>query len=157
AETVDAHNKNDAASQCAALLLTGSLSESVDAVKGFVKPQMLEYLVAPNRSAIEFQDAFEALKAGAWYLHRKENDAFYFSNIENLQKRIDSRARFAPQPKIEAEMKRRLETIFFPVTKVAYQVVHALPRIDEIKLDGPRVCLVLSPDSKMPPLEAQRF
>ena len=41
AETVDAHNQNDAASQCAALLLTGSLSESVDAVKGFAKPQML--------------------------------------------------------------------------------------------------------------------
>jgi predicted AAA+ superfamily ATPase len=65
AETVDGHNKNDAASQCAALLLTGSLSESVDAVKGFAKPQMLEYLIAPNRTAIEFQDAFEALKAGA--------------------------------------------------------------------------------------------
>src|SRR5260370_36697588 len=76
AETVDAHNQNDAASQCAALLLTGSLSESVDAVKGFAKPQMLEYLIAPNRTAIEFQEAFEALKPGAWYLHRKEQRRF---------------------------------------------------------------------------------
>src|ERR1022692_2797383 len=74
AEIVDAHNQNDAASQCAALLLTGSLSESVDAVKGFARPQMLEYLIAPNRTAIEFQEAFEALKAGAWYLHRKDRD-----------------------------------------------------------------------------------
>ena len=110
AETVDAHNQNDAASQCAALLLTGSLSESVDAVKGFVKPQMLEYLIAPNRTAMEFQDAFEALKAGAWYLHRKDNDAFYFSNIENLQKRIENRAVHAPQPKVDQEMRRRLES-----------------------------------------------
>ena len=157
AETVDGHNKNDAASQCAALLLTGSLSESVDAVKGFAKPQMLEYLIAPNRTAIEFQDAFEALKAGAWYLHRKDNDAFYFSNIENLQKRIENRAVNAPQPKIDQEMRRRLETIFRPETKIAYQDVHALPKIDEIRLNGPRVCLVLSPDSRIPPAEAQEF
>ncbi len=67
AEQIDAHNNSDAASQCAALLLTGSLSESIDAVKGFTKPQMLEYLIAPNRTAIEFQDAFEALKGEAWY------------------------------------------------------------------------------------------
>ena len=133
------------------------MSESVDAVKGFTKPQMLECLIAPNRTAIEFQDAFEALRSEAWYLHRKENDAFYFSNIENLQKRIDNRAESAPQPKIDGEMKRRLESIFRPLNKIAYQEVHALPRIDEIKLNGPRVCLVLSPDSKIPPQEAQRF
>ena len=157
AETVDAHQQNDAASQCAALLLTGSLSESVDAVKGFAKPQMLEYLIAPNRTAIEFQDAFEALKADAWYLHRKDNDAYYFSNIENLRKRIDNRALTAPQPKIDHEMRRRLENIFRAENTVAYQNVHALPKIDEIRLNGPRVCLVLSPDSKVPPAEAQEF
>ena len=157
AEIVDAHNQNDAASQCAALLLTGSLSESVDAVKGFAKPQLIEYLIAPNRTAIEFQDAFEALKADAWYLHRKDNDAWYFSNIENLRKRIDNRALNAPQPKIDQEMRRRLEVIFRPETKIAYQEVHALPKIDEIRLNGPRVCLVLSPDSKLPPVEADEF
>jgi hypothetical protein len=157
AEVVDANQHSDAASQLASLILTASLSESVDAVKGFTKPQMLECLIAPHRTAIEFQEAFEALRGMAWYLHRKENDAFYFSNIENLQKRIDSRAKSAPQPKIDAEMKRRLEAIFAPDTKLAYQEVHALPRVDEIRLNGPRVCLVLSPDSKVPPQEAQRF
>jgi hypothetical protein len=157
AEMVDAHNRTDAASQCAALLLTGSLSEAVDAVKGFTKPQLLEYLIAPNRTAIEFQDAFEALRADAWYMHRKENDAWYFSNVENLRKRIENRAMTAPAPKIEQEMRRRLETIFRAETKIAYQEVHALPKIDEIRLNGPRVCLVLSPDSKVPPAEAQEF
>ena len=43
------------------------------------------------------------------------------------------------------------------MTKIAYQEVQALPKIDEIRLNGPRVCLVLSPDSKVPPEEAQRF
>jgi hypothetical protein len=157
AELVDANLGNDAASQLASLLLTASLSESIDAVKGFTKVQLLEYLIAPNRTVIEFQDAFEAFRSDAWYLHRKENDAWYFSNIENLRKRIDNRAANAPQPKIDAEMKRRLEDIFKPVTRIAYQEVEALPKIDEIKLNGPRVCLVLSPDSKVPPEEAQRF
>ena len=141
----------------AALILTASLSESVDAVKGLTKPQLLECLVAPMRPAQEFQQAFEALRADAWYLHRKENDAWYFSNIENLRKRIDNRALNAPQPKIDAEMKRRLEDIFRAEKRIAYQEVHALPRIDEIKLSGPRVLLVLSPDSKAPPVDAQRF
>lgn len=36
---------------------------------------MLEYPITPNRTAIEFQDACEALKADPWYLHRKDNDA----------------------------------------------------------------------------------
>jgi hypothetical protein len=157
AETVDAHNQNDAASQCAALLLTGSLSESLDAVKGFAEPQMLEYLIAPNRTVTEFQDAFKALKADSWYLHRKDNDAWYFSNIENLRKRIENRAVNAPPPKIEQEMRRRLQVIFHPAATLVYQNVHALPKIDEISLNGPRVCLVLSPDSKIPPAEAQEF
>ena len=157
AEVVNTNHHNDGASQIASLILTASLSESVDAVKGFTKPQMLECLIAPNRTAIELQAAFEALRGGAWYLHRKENDAFYFSNIENLQKRIENRAESAPQPKVDGEMKRRLESIFRPLNKIAYQEVHAVPRIDEIKLTGPRVCLVLSPDSKTPPQEAQRY
>ena len=157
AEVVDAHLQSDAASQLAALILTASLSESIDAVKGFTKPQMLECLIAPNRDAIEFQDAFEALRSGAWYLHRKDNDAFYFSNIENLKKRIDNRA----ERRAAAEDRRRDEAPArgdLPARhKIAYQEVHALPQLDEIKLNGPRVCLVLSPDSKLPPQEAQRF
>lgn len=157
AEIVDANTHSDAASQCTALLLTASLSESVDAVKGFTKPQMLEYLIAPNRTAIEFQEAFEAFRADAWYLHRKDNHAFYFSNIENLKKRIDNRAETAPQPKVDQEMRRRLEEIFRPAAKIAYQEVQALPKIDEIRLNGPRMCLVLSPDSQTPPEEANTF
>lgn len=157
AEVVDANFSSDSGSQIATLLLTASLSEAVEAVKGLTKQDLLEYLIAPNRTVMEFQEAFEAFRGEAWYLHRKENDAFYFSKLENLRKRIDNRAQSAPQPKVDAEMKRRLEQIFRPHTKIAYQEVEALPRIDEIRLNGPRVCLVLSPDSKVPPIEAQKF
>lgn len=157
AEVVNANFSSDVGSQIATLLLTASLSEAVDAIKGLTKQELLEYLIAPNRPVMEFQDAFEAFRGEAWYLHRKENDAFYFSKLENLRKRIDNRIQSAPQPKIDAEMKRRLEQIFQPHNKIAYQIVEALPRIDDIHLNGPRVCLVLSPDSKGLPIEAQKF
>ncbi len=52
AEVVDAHLQGDAASQLAALILTASLSESIDAVKGFTKPQMLECLIAPTATRL---------------------------------------------------------------------------------------------------------
>ncbi|MEQ1503049.1 MAG: anti-phage-associated DUF499 domain-containing protein [Myxococcota bacterium] len=154
AETIDANAGNDAAGQVARLLLTASLSESVDAVKGLTKSQVLEVLVAPHRTALEFDTAFEDLRQECWYLHRKENDAWYFSNIENLKKRIENRAATAPQPKIDAEMKRRLEAIFEAKERVAYQRVLALPKLDEIDTKGMRLCLVLSPDSKNPPADA---
>ena len=157
AEMIDENLCSDAGSQVATLLLTASLSEAVDAVKGLTRQELLECLIAPGRTAMEFQQAFEAFRREAWYLHRKENDAFYLSKLENLRKRIDSRAQSAPQPKIDAEMKRRLEQIFHPHNKIAYQEVVALPRIDEIRLNGSRVCLVFSPDGTFPYEEAQRF
>src|ERR1017187_2625958 len=147
AELVDASFTNDAASQIASLLLTASLSESVDAVKGFTKIQLLECLIAPQKSVIEFQDAFEAFRRDAWYLHRKENDAWYFSNIENLRKRIDNRALNAPQPKRAGEMQRPENDIFRRVNRTADQEVEALPKSDDTRRNGARACLVLSPDN----------
>jgi hypothetical protein len=157
AEILDSNLGSDAASQVGRLLLVASLSESVDAVKGLNKQQVIECLVAPHRTALEFDGAFEQLRQECWYLHRKENDAWYFSNSENLRKRIENRADTAPQPKIDAELKRRLEETFSARRRVAYQQVIAMPLLDEIKLGGSRVCLVLSPDSKIPPQVAKEL
>ncbi|BAQ45812.1 anti-phage-associated DUF499 domain-containing protein [Methylobacterium aquaticum] len=158
AEIVDANVGADTASQVGRLLLVASLSESVDAVKGLTKAQAVEYLVAPHRSALEFDQAFEELRKECWYLHRKENDAWYFSKNENLRKRIDNRAKNAPQNKVNDEMKRRLELVFQPRAKVAYQRVIALPKLDEIAFERTeRLCLVMSPDAKSPPEDARRL
>lgn len=54
-------------------------------------------------------------------------------------------------------MARRLENAFEPRSKIAYQRVYALPRIDDVNIDAGRALLVLSPDSKTPPESAQRF
>jgi hypothetical protein len=157
AQIVDQNKGNDAATQAAKMLLTASLSESVDAIKGLTKSTLIEYLIAPHRSASEFDDAFDELQTECWYLHKKDNDAWYFSNIENLRKRIQNRAENAPIGKIEEEMARRLENAFEPRSKIAYQRVYALPKIDDVDIKTGRVLLVLSPDSKTPPEAAQTF
>lgn len=158
AETIDANKGNNAATMAAKLLLTASLSENVDSVKGISKSNLIEYLVAPDRNSLEFDEAFEELRKECWYLHKKDNDIWYFSNIENLRKRIENRAANAPQAKIDTELKRRLENIFDPKSKRAYGQAIALPMINEISLNAVgRLCLVMSPDSKTPPQDAQKF
>ena len=158
AETIDANKGNNAATMAAKLLLTASLSENVDSVKGISKSTLIEYLVAPDRNSTEFDEAFEDLRKECWYLHKKDNDVWYFSNIENLRKRIENRAANAPQAKIDSELKRRLESVFEAKSKRAYIQAIALPMINEISLTATgRLCLVMSPDNKTPPQDAQRF
>ncbi|ABE37255.1 conserved hypothetical protein [Rhodopseudomonas palustris BisB5] len=157
AQTIDDVADTDAASQVARLVLMSSLSEANDAVKGLTKSQVVENLVAPQRSPHEFDEAFEKLRIECWYLHRKENDAWYFSKNENLKKKIEKYASTAAQPKIDAEMERRLQMVFEPKRRNAYSSVQALPKIEDIKPSGDRVLLVLSPDKRVPPEDAQRL
>lgn len=157
AQTIDDQSESDAASQVARLLLMSSLSEANDAVKGLSKSQVVENLVAPLRSPHEFDEAFEKLRTECWYLHRKENDAWYFSKNENLKKKIEKYATTAAQPKIDAEMERRLKLVFEPKRRNAYIEVLALPKVEDITPNGGRVLLVLSPDKRMPPEDAERL
>ena len=157
AQVVDGHVGSDSASQIAAMILTASLSESVEGVKGLTFSQVTEYLIAPNRPASDFVNAFESFKGQTWFMHRKENEAWYFSKQENLNRRLENRAQHAPANVVEKYMRVELEKIFKPDRKLAYEKVMALPLIDEIQLSGPRTCLVLSPDTKFPPAAAEKF
>ncbi|NMH17587.1 hypothetical protein GV368_10970, partial [Tepidiphilus sp. B18-69] len=38
-----------------------------------------------------------------------------------------------------------------------YQDVQVLPKLDELKLGGPRTLIVIKPDGKVPPSELQNF
>lgn len=157
AEVINASVGHDAATQVANLLLCASLPSAVDAVRGMTRQRVLEYLVAPQRNAVEFADAFDHFKRDACYLHSDKAERYYLSNTENLTKRIATEADRAPQNKIDAEMRRRLINIFEPRRKTAYQELAPLPKVDDVRLNGPRVLLILSPDTKNPPAEAQRF
>ncbi|MCJ2077672.1 DUF499 domain-containing protein [Methylobacterium sp. E-016] len=157
AQTIDDQTGNDAASQVARLVMMASLPEANGAVKGLAKPQIIENLVAPHRSAIQFDEAFEHLRTECWYLHRRENDAWVFAKNENLRKKIEKYAETAPQPKVDAEMQRRLMGVFEPRRRIAYAQVEALPKVEDIKPNGGRLLLVLSPDKRVPPEDAKRL
>jgi len=156
AEEADANLNSDAGSQVAALLLSASLSLAVKGHVGLRREEMMEYLLAPNRKADEFSQAFDLLKKRAWYLHAN-GELFYFSDTENLTKRIQREAQGIPKGKIDKALCERLEGLLKPQSRQAYQELLVMPEINDINLGSYRVLVVVAPDNSVPPEEIQRF
>lgn len=158
AQHVDAERNDRAATQVATLLFISSLSDNTDGVRGLPRETVIEYLVTPGQEPTRFMEAFDALRDRCWYLHRREGDRWYFSDIANVRKQIEDKYAKIPQDRVDDEMRRRLEEIFRPASKLAYAELVVLPRVDEVNLTpSRRTCLVLSPDAKSPPAAAARF
>jgi hypothetical protein len=156
AESIDSDQSNDAATQLMTLLLSSSLSRAVGGRIGLSESEIIEFLAAPNRRADEFLDAIQKLREQAWYLHR-EDQRFFIKETENLSRQIERNAKEIPQPKIDSALINRLKGILQPSKRNAYQEVQILPRMDELKLSGPRVLIVIKPDGKVPPSEFTNF
>lgn len=156
AEKIDSELNNDAASQLMTLLLASSLSRAVGGRIGLSESEVIEFLTAPNRKADEFLDALQKLREHSWYLHR-EDQRFFIKETENLSRQIERTAKEIPLPKIDQALINRLKGILLPYRRNAYQEVQILPRMDELKLTGPRVLIVIKPDGKVPPSELINF
>jgi len=156
AETIDDELGSDAAKQVMTLLLASSLSRAVGGRIGLSESEIIEFLAAPNRKPDEFIEALQRLREQAWYLHREEQ-RFFIKETENLSRQIERNAKEVPQPKVDQALINRLTGILQPVRRNAYQEVHVLPQLDELKLSGPRVLIVIKPDGKVPPSELQNF
>lgn len=158
AEETDAALGSDAATQVAKLLLSASLSRAVGAHTGLTQAEVIEYLVAPYRKADEFLAGLDHLRDRAWYLHR-EGEAFYFKETENLGRRIERDAGQIPLPKVEQALINRLTGLFQAQSKsrAAYQEVQIMPRLDDVKLTGSRILLVVQPDGRTPPETIRNF
>jgi hypothetical protein len=159
AQVIDLEADKDAAAQVSALLLTASLSTAVNAVKGLTREEMVECLVTPLREASEFLAAFEELEKVAWYLHHTPEGRFYFDRQENLTKLLQSLANDAPENQIDDLIRHRLREMFKATRRTAYEEALPLPRLDEVadRVRRGRVLVIVSPDSKIPPAEVQRF
>lgn len=159
AQVVDLKRGSDAATQVSALLLTASLSTAVNAVKGLTREEMVECLVTPLREPSDFLAAFEELEKVDWYLHHTPEGRYYFDRQENLTKLLQSLASDAPENQIEDLVRHRLREMFKPTRKTAYEEVLPLPRLEEVadRVRQGRVLVIVSPDSKIPPAEVQRF
>ncbi|TCA43558.1 DUF499 domain-containing protein [Rhizobium leguminosarum bv. viciae] len=155
-ETVDNELGADAAQQVMTLLLASSLSRAVGGRIGLSDSEIIEFLAAPNRKPDEFLTALERLREQAWYLHREEQ-RFFIKETENLSRQIERTAKEIPQPKIDQALINRLTGILQPGSKRAYQELQILPKLDELRLTGPRVLIVIRPDGRVPPNELQNF
>ena len=156
AETLDTQLASDAATQVETLLLASSLSRAVGGRIGLTESELIEFLAAPNRKPDEFLTALEKLREQAWYLHREEQ-RFFIKETENLSRQIERNAKDIPQPKIDQALVNRLTAILQPSSKKAYQILQVLPRLDDLKLTGPRVLIVIRPDGTMPPQELSNY
>jgi hypothetical protein len=151
AEVIDDDLGSDAARQVMTLLLASSLSRAVGGRIGLSESEIIEYLAAPNRKPDEFLEAIQRLREQAWYLHREEQRLF-IKETENLSRQIERNAKEAPQPKIDQAFINRLTGILQPERRNAYQDVQVLPRLEELKLSGPRVLIVIRPTSAWVPI-----
>ncbi|MFW5397907.1 MAG: Fn3 domain-containing protein [Candidatus Accumulibacter regalis] len=158
AEEIDDGLGSDAATQVAKIVLSASLSRAVGAHTGLTQAEIIEYLAAPYRKADEFLAGLDRLRDRAWYLHR-EGEAFFFKETENLGRRIERDAKQIPAPKLEQALINRLTGLFQAQgkSKAAYQEVQIMPRLDDVRLSGSRVLLVVQPDGRTPPEAIRNF
>jgi len=159
AQIIDLQTGKEAATQVGALLFTASLSTAVNAVKGLTPEEMVECLVSPLREPSEFLAGFEELDKAAWYLHHTPEGRYYFDRQENLTKLLQSLAHDAPEPQVDNLIRHRMREMFKAVRKTGYEDVLPLPRLEEVaeRVRKGRVLLIVSPDSKIPPEEVQKF
>jgi hypothetical protein len=159
AQIIDLQTGKEAATQVGSLLFTASLSTAVNAVKGLTPEEMVECLVSPLREPSEFLAGFEELDKAAWYLHHTPEGRYYFDRQENLTKLLQSLAHDAPEPQVDNLIRHRMREMFKPFRKTVYDDVLPLPRLEEVaeRVRKGRVLLIVSPDSKIPPEEVQKF
>jgi hypothetical protein len=159
AQVIDLKTGKEAATQVGSLLLTASLSTAVNAVKGLTREEMVECLVSPLREASDFLAAFEELDKSAWYIHHTPEGRYYFDRQENLTKLLQSSAHDAPENKVDDLIRHRLAAMFKAMRRTVYEEVLPLPKLEDVadRVRKGRVLLIVSPDSKIPPEEVQKF
>jgi hypothetical protein len=120
---------------------------------------MVECLISPLREPSEFLAAFEELEKVAWFLHHTAEGRYYFDRQENLTKLLESLAHDAPENQVDDLIRHRLRDMFRATRRTCYEDVLPLPKLEDIvdRVRRTRVLLVVSPDSKIPPEEVQRF
>ena len=160
AQVIDLQTGKESATQIGALLLTASLSTAVNAVKGLTREEMVECLLSPLREPSDFLAAFDELEKVAWYVHHTPEGRYYFDRQENLTKLLQSLAHDAHgTPQVDDLIRHRLREMFKASRKTGYEDVLPLPTLEDVadRVRKGRVLLIVSPDSKIPPEEVQKF
>lgn len=159
AQTIDASTGNKNASEVANLLFTASLSTAVNAVKGLNREEILECVVTPLQSVVEYNAAIDAMQSECWFLHQSQDAKLYFDRQENLTKMLQGIAVSAPEGQIDELIRTRLKEMFIPSRKTAYSQVIPLPKLNEVlaEVKHSRLLLIIDPATKMPPEQLNAF
>lgn len=159
AQSIDASNGNKNATEVANLLFTASLSTAVNAVKGLTREEVLECVVTPMQSVVEYNAAIDGMLSECWFMHQGQDAKLYFDRQENLTKMLQGIAATAPEAQIDELIKARLTEMFLPTRKTAYSQVIPLPKLNEViaEVKRNRVLLIIDPATKMPPEHLAAF
>lgn len=144
AEVMDANLGGTDTQDVARLLLMSSLASVPNAVVGLSIPEIIALLAAPGRDVTRLKgEILEKFSTAAWYLHGTVDGKLYFKNVENLVAKLERLVRnYLPEQAIK-ELRTRLNQLFSPVQKWAYQRLAVLPAVDEIELSSDQVTLVI--------------
>lgn len=158
-QVIDAETQNDCARYAANVVFISSLSTAHNAVKGLTSEEILECTLSPFQDAAGITTALEQLDLKAWYLHHAPDGKYYFDRQENLTKLLQDLAEKAPQPKVEEVINKRLEQLFAPSRKVAYEDMLPLPSLSEIEewVRRKRTLVILPPEGQIPSANLERF
>ncbi len=159
AQIIDGHLQKRSAQEIASLILTSSLSSSVNAIKGLSKHDIFECLISPVGNNAVFDEGLSQLVSKAWYLHLTTDDLYYFDARENLGKKLKKWAEDAPENQIDALKRERLSELFARRSGAAYGTVLPLPELDEVHeaLRRNRVLVICEPDGSIPPKKLSSF
>jgi hypothetical protein len=147
---------NNYAQQISRILLTSSLSTSVNNIQGLTRENLIEYLLTPYEDPNDYITSFEQYLKESWYLHKKNDGRYYFAIQENLTKMLQSYASDAQEHVITEIKQQRIKDLFKPNRKHVYDSILAPGTsveqcIDTIK--SKRVLMVIEPEvlGKIPP------
>lgn len=144
AEQIDAGKVSDA-QDVARLIFLSALSTAVNPVLGLTRSEIFGYLAAPGREITNLRSAIDQLQqpGGAWYIHATRDGKLFFRNVENLTAKLESYTKNKLREQKEKELRDRLEEMFSPTTKAAYQKLLCLPAVDQVQLLPDQVTLII--------------
>jgi hypothetical protein len=143
AEIIDKQYKIEFISQVAKIILVSSLADIPNAILGLYKPEIIGYLVEPDKDIIEFKNAFDDFLSQAWYVHSDKDGRLHFQNQRNIIAELNNLMDGYNENDAKKEIEKFLQDKFKPKGGDCYQNVIIFPAIDEIKIEENKITLIL--------------
>lgn len=133
------------AQDAAKLLLMASLGSASGATLGLRLTEAVSYLCRPDRNVSRLpKDVIGVLTTTAWYLHSDREGRLFFKNVQNLIAKLNTTAAAYTREIRLKQLQSFLADIFEPSVSDCYQIVKALPPVDEINAQQDKVTLVIA-------------